>query len=61
MLDLTKSVLEKVRFDKGLFLKELYKSLNWLKRPEIIALKAWCLATFTEYQSEIQEAFKAFS
>lgn len=59
MLELTKSVLEKVSFDKSLFCKELKKSKDWLQHKELLALKAWCLATFVQYQEEISEILRS--
>lgn len=57
MYDFTKQVLTKVSFDRGLFKKELQKSLRWLKNDEVILLKAWCLTTFVQYTDIIHESF----
>ncbi len=58
MFEFSKSILEKVSFDKTLFCKELKKSINWVKPDEKTLLKVWCLATFGNvYQKEIQEIF----
>lgn len=57
MYDFTKQVLTKVSFDRGLFKKELQKSLRWLKKDEVILLKAWCLTTFVQYTDIIHESF----
>jgi hypothetical protein len=60
MLEMTKTVLERVSFDRGLFKKELRKSFKWLKRDELLILKTWCLATFSaEYTGLINNAFNA--
>ena len=62
MLELTKVVLRSVSFDKNLFKKELVKAKRWLKNEEVLALKAWCLATFgAEYAATVQEAFNALA
>lgn len=41
MLEYVKMILEKVSFDKTLFIKEYRKSLGWLKQHEIADLKNW--------------------
>ena len=46
MLKYTKTVLQKVSFNKDLFNKELRKSLKWLKRDEVVILKTWCIINF---------------
>ena len=46
MLELSKSVLKKVSFDRRLFRKELVKAKRWLRREELVMLKSWCLITF---------------
>ena len=62
MYEMSKKVLTRVSFDKGLFKKELVKSKKWLKPKETLMLKAWCLATFGHiYQDVIQEVFKVGS
>lgn len=57
MLEYTKMVLQKVSFDKNLFAKELYKSLQWLQKSEIIALQAWLVISFVTYNDVIKEVF----
>ena len=60
MLNYTKSLLQKISFDKLLFIKELKKSLTRLKEDEIINLKYWCLITFPNlYQNEIFESYQS--
>jgi hypothetical protein len=62
MLELSKSILEKVSFDKSLFRKELGKAIKWIKPNEKTLLKGWCLATFGhQYQEEIMEVFRTIS
>jgi len=62
MLELSKSILEKVSFDKSLFRKELVKAIKWIKPNEKMLLKAWCLATFGhQYQEEIMDVFRTIS
>lgn len=60
MFELSKQVLQKVSFDRGLFRKELKKAINWMKGDERLLLKAWCLASFGHlYKDTILEAFEA--
>ena len=62
MLEMSKTVLQKVSFDKNLFKKELVKSKKWLKKEELIALKAWCIGTFgAKYADLVQEVFESIS
>ena len=53
MLKLTKYVLEKVSFDKGLFKKELIKATKALKKEELILLYTWGLMHFAIEQQEM--------
>jgi len=46
-LDYTKTILEKVSFDRKIFTKELLKGLSKLSKKEIAQLQNWCLATFS--------------
>lgn len=58
MLKYTKTVLQKVSFNKDLFKKELSKSVKWLQRDEIVLLQAWCIINFGNvYQDIITEVF----
>ena len=57
MLDFSKKILKKVSFDKTLFKKELAKSIRWLSKKEIVALKIWALTSFTQYKHIILEVF----
>ena len=58
MLELSKSVLQSVSFDKLLFRKELFKAINWVRQDERVILKLWCLASFGHvYHDVIAEAF----
>ena len=61
MLEFSKKVLNKVSFDKKLFKKELQKSLRWLNKGEMIHLKIWSLATFSQYKNIILEVFDQIS
>ena len=59
MLKYTKTILQKVSFNKDLFKKELQKSLRWLKKDEVIVLQTWCVINFgTMYMDVINEVFK---
>jgi hypothetical protein len=59
MLKYTKTVLQKVSFNKDLFKKELQKSLRWLKKDEVMVLQTWCVLTFGSiYMDVITEVFK---
>lgn len=53
MLEYTKTILQKVSFNRELFKKELIKSVRWLHKEEIILLQIWCLATFNDTYSDI--------
>lgn len=56
MLELTKYVLKKVSFDKGLFKKELIKATRALKKEDLMILYAWGLVQFaTEHQAVLRE------
>lgn len=61
MLEFSKKILSKVSFDKGLFRKELIKNIRWLNKNEIIKLKLWALATFSQYENIITEVFDQLS
>ncbi len=62
MLKYTKTILQKVSFNKYLFKKELMKSVKWLKRDEVILLEAWCIINFGSiYNDVIAEAFNNLS
>jgi hypothetical protein len=59
MLDMSKTILEKVSFDKILFRKELTKAAQWLKPDEKMMLKVWALATFGHmYRDVILDVYK---
>lgn len=58
MLELSKSVLLSVSFDKPLFKKELLKAIRWVRHEERTTLKLWCMASFGHvYHDVIAEAF----
>jgi hypothetical protein len=60
MLDMSKTILEKVSFDKILFRKELTKAARWLKPDEKMLLKVWALGTFGHiYKDVIIDVFKS--
>ena len=60
MLELSKTILSKIRFDRYLFKKELKKARKWLKPNEALVLKVWCLAQFGHlYKDVILEVFDA--
>ena len=61
MLEFSKKILSKVSFDKKLFRKELIKNIRWLNKNEIIKLKLWALATFSQYENIIIEVFDQLS
>lgn len=61
MLNLTKYVLEKVSFDKGLFKKELIKATKALKKEELMLLYTWGLVQFaSEHQEMLREVVAPF-
>ena len=53
----SKKIINKVSFDKELFKKELQKSVRWVGKNELIHLKIWALATFSQYKNIILEVF----
>ncbi len=57
MLEFSKKIINKVSFDKELFKKELQKSVRWVGKNELIHLKIWALATFSQYKNIILEVF----
>jgi hypothetical protein len=60
MLDMSKTILEKVSFDKILFRKELSKAVQWLKPDEKMVLKVWVLTTFGHmYKDVILDVYKS--
>ncbi|MEZ7901657.1 MAG: hypothetical protein ACI8RY_000929 [Urechidicola sp.] len=60
MLELSKTILSKISFDRYLFKKELKKARKWLKPNEALVLKVWCLAQFGHlYKDVILEVFDA--
>ena len=61
MLEFSKKILSKVSFDKRLFRKELIKNIRWLNKNEIIKLKLWALATFSQYENIITEVVDQLS
>ena len=61
MLDFSKKILKKVSFDKNLFKKELAKSIRWLSKKEIVALKIWALTSFAQYKDITLEVFDQIS
>jgi len=48
MLNYFKSILTRVSFDAKLFEKELLKAIKSLIADEVMELRAWCYATFSE-------------
>ena len=61
MLELSKKILRQVSFDKMLFRKELRKNIKWLDKKEVVKLKIWSLATFTQHETIIKEIFSQIS
>ncbi len=58
MLGLCKKVLKGVSFDKGLFNKELRKSINYIQKEDLGKFYIWCLASFAMYNELIVDAFE---
>lgn len=58
MFEMTKTILQRVSFDKKLFKKELLKALKWLKPKEKTLLYVWCLANFGMYKDIILDVFR---
>ena len=61
MLEFSKKIISKVSFDKTLFRKELSKSVRWVSKKEVVALKIWALSTFSQYKNIILEVFDQIS
>tara|TARA_Y100000588_G_C13627942_1_gene658237 strand:+ start:324 stop:509 length:186 start_codon:yes stop_codon:yes gene_type:complete len=61
MLEFSKKILSKVSFDKHLFKKELLKSIKWVKKKELLALKIWALNSFSQYKNTIIKVFDQIS
>ena len=61
MLEFSKKIISKVSFDKGLFRKELSKSVGWLSKKEVLILKIWALTSFSQYKNTILEVFDQIS
>ena len=58
MLDYSKTILQKVSFDRRLFVKELLKALQYLVPEEVRSLKSWCYQKFgSTYQMELNKCF----
>lgn len=56
MLKLTKYVLQKVSFDKGLFKKELIKATKSLQKEDLMLLYTWGLVQFaSDHQEMLRE------
>lgn len=53
MFELSKTILQRVSFDKMLFRKELVKSLRWVKGDEAKTLKIWCLTKFGHLHTDV--------
>ena len=59
MLEHQKLILTKVSHDKGMFRKEIIKSLRWLKSYEIINLRMWLKKNYGNKHAEtIREVFE---
>jgi len=58
MLGLSKIVLKGVSFDKGLFNKELRKSIQFIQKEDLSKFYVWCLASFAMYNELIVDAFE---
>lgn len=47
MIELSKTILTKVSFDKKLFQKELEKAVSWIAKSEDLqTFKEWCIIEF---------------
>ena len=58
MLKYTETILQKVSFNKELFRNELEKSIRWLQKNEVRALKSWCILNFgAVYMDVINDVF----
>ncbi len=60
MLELSKTILKRMSFDRVLFQKELVKASKWVKPGQKTILKVWCLAQFGHmYKDVILEVFES--
>lgn len=60
MLELSKTILKRMSFDRKLFHKELVKASKWVKPSQKTMLKMWCLAHFGHvYKDVILEVFES--
>jgi len=58
MLKYTETILQKVSFNKELFRIELEKSIKWLQKNEVRALRSWCILNFgAVYMDIINDVF----
>lgn len=53
MLEYSKTVLQKVSFDPGLFERELLKAINNIVEEKLQEFRNWCFYHFGELYSEI--------
>jgi len=53
MLEVCKTVLKRVSFDRRLFARELKKSFSWLSYEDALALKTWALATYSHRYAQL--------
>jgi hypothetical protein len=57
MLDYVKTVLTNVSFDRKLFEKELRKAIRMLAPQEVVVLRDWCYARFSQHRPILQTCF----
>lgn len=55
MLNYFKIILSKVSFDRGLFEKELVKSVTKLMHKDVLELKVWCYSNFSDVHLDVLE------
>lgn len=57
MLEFSKTIIEKVSFDKILFEKEFNKLRKWLKGKELKEFEKWCFSKFRNIYPDVLSKF----
>lgn len=53
MVELVKTILIKVSFDKLLFQRELRKGLEWIDKKDRKEFEEWCYARFRDQHKDV--------
>ena len=58
MYEYSKTILDKVSYDRKLFAKELNKAIQWVKPEEKPLLRQWVFNKYSDiYEEDIRDAF----